>query len=93
MVVYSRIILWKGVEKHMPSTITLCIENPIRTPIDDWMDHNNRVSVGRRVDDDHFEILAYSDNEDDWPELGRMAKREHALHIKSFNSAGVTFID
>lgn len=77
----------------MANTITFCMENPIRTTIDDWMGHLNRVSVGRRVDDDHFEILAYSDNKSDWPELSRMAKREKALHIKSFISEGVTAID
>ena len=77
----------------MASTITFCIENPIRTTIDDWMENLDRVSVGRRIDDDHFEILAYSDNKADFAELTRMARREHALHIKSFVSEGVTFVD
>ena len=77
----------------MTNTITFCMDNPIRTPIRDWMAHRDRVSVGRRVDDDNFEILAYSDNRADWPELSRMARREKVLHIKSFISEGVTAID
>ena len=77
----------------MANTITFCMDNPINTTIDDWMEHLNRVSVGRIIDDDHFEILAYSDNRADWPELSRMARREKALHIKSFISEGVTVID
>ena len=77
----------------MATTITFCMDNPIRTTIDDWMRNKGRVSVGRRVDDDHFEILAYSDNKNDFRELGRMAKKEHALHIKSIISEGVTFVE
>ena len=77
----------------MATTITFCMDDPIRTTIDDWMSHIDRVSVGREIDDDHFEILAYSDNRDDWAELSRMARREKALHIKSFISEGVTAID
>ena len=77
----------------MTSTITYCTNNPIKTSIDDWMSHIDRVSVGREIDNDHFEILAYSDNRSDWPELSRMARREKALHIKSFISEGVTAID
>ena len=55
--------------------------------------HIGRVSVGREIDDDHLEILAYSDNRDDWPELSRMAKREKATHIKSVISEGVTVVE
>lgn len=57
------------------------------------LSHIGRVSVGREIDDDHLEILAYSDNRDDWPELSRMAKRENATHIKSVISEGVTVVE
>ena len=57
------------------------------------MAHHDRVSVGRQIDDDHFEILAYSDNEDDFSELYRLAKKEDALSIHSFISEGITAID
>ena len=77
----------------MTTTITFCMDNPIRTTIDDWMRNKGRVSVGRRVDNDHFDILAYSDNEDDFRELDRLADKEEALHINSFDSEGVTFVD
>ena len=77
----------------MTSTITFCMDNPIRTTLDDWMfAHNNRVSVGMDKGD-YFEILAYSDNRSDWPKLSRMAKREKAVYIKSVESEGVTAID
>ena len=57
------------------------------------MAHRDRFSVGRRVDDDNFEILAYSDNEDDVTALYELAKKEHALKIHSFISEGVTALD
>ena len=67
----------------MASTIVFCMDNPIKTTLDDWMFlHKGRVSVGLDKGD-HFEILAYSDNRSDWPELSRMAKRKKAVHIKS----------
>lgn len=77
----------------MANTITFCLDDPIKTSLNDWMfEHNNRVSVG--VDKgDYFEILAYSDNKSDWPELSRMAKQKKAVHIKSVVSEGVTAID
>ena len=77
----------------MATTITFCMDNPIRTTIDDWMRNKGRVSVGREVDNDYFEILAYSDNEADFAELDRLADKENALHINSFVSEGVTFVD
>lgn len=73
----------------MATTITYCTENPIRTPIRDWMAHRDRFSVGRRVDD----VLAYSDNEDDVTALYELAKKEHVLKIHSFISEGVTALD
>ncbi len=76
----------------MASTIILCMDHPIVTTLRDWMRNKNRVSVGR-VRGDHYEILAYSDNRSDWPELSRMAKKEKAVHIKSVKSEGVTAID
>lgn len=77
----------------MTSSIIFCMDNPIETTLDDWMfGHRDRVSVGRECGD-HYEILAYSDNRSDWPELSRMAKREKALHIKSVRSEGVTVVE
>ena len=72
--------------------ITFCTESPIKTTLNDWMRIKDRVSVGRD-EGDHYEILAYSDNRSDWPELSRMAKRENAVHIKSVLSEGVTALD
>ncbi len=76
----------------MTSTITFCMDNPIRTTLDDWMDHIGRASVGREIGD-HYEILAYSDNRSDFPELSRMARKNKYKYIKSFISEGVTSIE
>ena len=77
----------------MSSTITFCIDNPIKTDITDWMNsHIGRVSVGRDMDD-YYEIIAYSDQKSDFPELTRMARKEKAQYIKSVSSEGVTAID
>ena len=76
----------------MTSTITYC-DNPIKTDIADWMnEHIGRVSVGRDRED-YYEILAYSDQKSDRPELQRMARKEKAIYIKSVLSEGVTAID
>lgn len=76
----------------MTTTITFCMDDPIETTLRDWMKHRNRASVGRDCDD-HYEILAYSDNRSDFPELSRMAKKSGAVYIKSFISEGVTAVD
>ena len=77
----------------MASTITFCMDNPIKTDIDDWMfSHKGRVSVGRDFDD-YYEILAYSDNKSDFPELTRLARRENAVYINSVISEGVTTVE
>lgn len=78
----------------MASTITFCEDNPIMTSLDDWMNtHIGRVSVGRRQRPGFFEIIAYSDQESDFAELSKMAKREKATFINSFISEGVTALD
>lgn len=76
----------------MASTITFCMDNPIHTTLREWMKHRGRASVG--IDcNDHYEILAYSDNRSDFPELSRIAKKNDAVYIKSFISEGVTAVD
>ena len=76
----------------MTSTITYC-DDPIKTDIADWMnEHIGRVSVGRDKED-YYEILAYSDQKADRPELQRMARKEKAIYIKSVLSEGVTAVD
>ena len=74
----------------MASTITFCMDNPIQTKGSDWMNkYIGRASVGRRVRPGYYEILAYSDNKEDWPELSRMAHRERgATYMKSIISEG-----
>lgn len=76
----------------MSNTITFCMDNPIKTSLRSWMKHRDRASVGRDCQD-HYEILAYSDNRSDFPELCRMAKKNDYKYIKSFISEGVTAID
>lgn len=79
----------------METTITFCMDNPIQTKGSDWMNaHIGRCSVARRQRPGFYEILAYSDNEADFPELSRMARREEgATFMNSFISEGVTALD
>ena len=67
----------EGRRKTMASTITFCMDNPIKVSLYDWMDHIGRASVIKGYDD-HYEVLAYSDNESDFPELSRMARNNNA---------------
>ena len=77
----------------MTSTITYCIDYPIKTDLVDWLnDHLGRVSVGKKCED-YYEIMAYSDHEADFPELHRLAKKKQASYINSVISEGVTTID
>ena len=76
----------------MASKIIFCMDDPIKTSLREWMRHRDRASVGRDCKD-HYEILAYSDNRADFPELTRMARKNKAIYIKSFISEGVTAID
>ncbi len=79
----------------MASTITFCIDNPIKTKGSDWMaNHIGRCSVARMQKPGYYEILAYSDNEADFPELSKMARQEeNTTFINSFISEGVTTLD
>ncbi len=79
----------------MTTTITFCMDNPIKTKGSDWMAaHIGRCSVARMSEPGFYEILAYSDNEADFPELSRMAHREEgATFMNSFISDGVTALD
>ena len=77
----------------MSGTITYCMDNPIETNLVDWLnEHLGRVSVGKECKD-HYEILAYSDQRVDFPELYRMARENKAKYINSVISDGVTTID
>ncbi len=74
------------------STITYC-ETPVITVLMDWLnDHIGRISVGIRRDD-HFEIIAYSDNDDDSDQLRKYAKQRGAKYINSIDNRGITAID
>ncbi len=79
----------------MASTIIFCMDDPIKTNGSDWMaDHIGRCSVARMKKPGFYEILAYSDNEADFPELSRMARKEEgATFMSSFISEGVTALD
>ena len=77
----------------MASTITFCMDNPIRTPVGDWMDeHIGRQSVGFDRGED-YDIVAYSDQDSDGPELYRMARKMNAQFINSFESEGLFFVE
>ena len=78
---------------YMKNSITLCIDNPIKTDISTWLNnHLGRVSVGRNMGSD-FEIIAYSDYQTDFAELHRIARVNNAKYINSVISEGVTAID
>jgi hypothetical protein len=78
--------------ENMASTIVFCMDNPIKTTLSAWQGHIGRASVVIR-NGDHYEVLAYSDNELDFPELSRMARKNKAKYMKSILSEGVTAID
>ena len=77
----------------MTSTIVYCNDKPIKTTLREWMNtYIGRVSVGMEKDG-YYEIIAYSDNQSDFPELHRIAKKDKAKYINSVMSEGVTTID
>ena len=78
---------------RMTTTITFCMDNPIKVSLNDWMDHINRASVVKRNSDGSYEVLAYSDNEADFPEISRMARKNNAKYMRSILSEGVTALD
>ena len=74
--------------------ITYCIDNPIRTEGTVWLNsYIGRVSVGRKIAANLFDIIAYSDNLADSNELRGYAKQNDALYIRSVDNRGVTSID
>ncbi len=77
----------------MTSTIKLFMDNPIKVSLNEWMDHIDRASVVKRNGDGSYEILAYSDNEADFPEISRIAKQNKAKYMRSILSEGVTALD
>ena len=73
-------------------SIVFC-EKPIITSLAEWLNsYIGRISVGKKVDN-RFEILAYSDDENDSKSLHRYAKDNDATYITSTDSDGVTAID
>ena len=76
----------------MASTIIFCMDDPIKTTLNEWQSHIGRASVLKGYED-HYEVLAYSDNESDFPELSRMARKNNAKYMMSILSEGVTAID
>ena len=77
----------------MTSTITLCMDNPIKTDIADWLiQHRGRFSVGIPKDG-YYEILAYSDQKSDRPALHQIARTNKAKYIKSVISEGVMAVE
>ena len=77
----------------MASSIIFCIDNPIKVSLNDWMHHVNRASVVKQDSDGNYVILAYSDNEADFPEISRIARMYNAKFMRSILSEGVTAID
>ena len=77
----------------MSSTITFCMNDPIQISLNDWMHHIDRASVVKRTADGRYEILAYSDNTADFPEISRLARKANAKYMRSILSEGVTAID
>ena len=76
----------------MATTITFCMDNPIRTTLGEWQSHIGRASVLKDYED-YYEVLAYSDNASDFPELSRMAIKNNAKYMKSILSEEVTAVD
>ena len=74
--------------------IIYCSDNPIRTEGTVWLNsHVGRVAVGKKVAQNLFDILAYSDDISDSRALRGYAKANNALYIRSVDNRGVTSID
>lgn len=74
--------------------IVYCDDTPIRTKGSAWLNlYVGRVAVGRKVDENLFDILAYSDDPADSKTLRGYAKQNNALYIRSVDNRGVTSID
>ena len=77
----------------MSAIITFCMDNPIRTNKRKWKrEHRGRQSVGF-VRGKDYDIVAYSDQDSDGPELYQMARKMNARFINSFESEGVFFVE
>ena len=74
--------------------IIYCNNNPIRTEGTAWLNsYIGRISVGKKIAANLFDILAYSDDLADSRELRGYAKKNDALYIRSVDNRGVTSID
>jgi hypothetical protein len=68
------------------------MDSPIKVSLNEWASHIGRASV-LRSNEGEYEVLAYSDNKEDFPELSKMARKHDAKYMKSILSEGVTAID
>lgn len=75
-------------------TIVYCTDNPFRTHLTDWLfTYLGRISVGREINDEEVEILAYSDNQEDSAALHQLAQDNSHMYIVSLNDTEANTID
>lgn len=78
----------------MRQGIVYCVNNPIRTEGLAWLNrYVGRIAVGRKIERNLFDIIAYSDNASDSRTLRGYARKNNAVYLKSVDNRGVTSID
>ena len=78
----------------MRQGIVYCDNAPIRTEGSIWLNkYIGRIAVGREIDRNLFDIIAYSDNSSDSRTLRGYARENGAVYLKSVDNSGVTSID
>lgn len=81
-------------ENTAQSKIIYCESKPIRIAGTDWLyEHIGRISVGRKIASNLFDIIAYSDDRSDSKVLRGYARKQGAFYIRSVDNRGVTSID
>ena len=79
---------------RMSQSIVDCNSSPIVVNIAEWLSRFiGRYSIGERINETDAVIYAYSDNSDDIQELGKYARENKLLTIRSVSMKGVTAIE
>lgn len=75
-------------------SIVDCNSSPITVNIAEWLNNFiGRYSIGKRINEAEAAIYAYSDDIKDVPELGKYAKENKLITIRSVSMKGVTTVE
>ena len=78
----------------MSQSIVECVSSPIIANISEWLNEFiGRYSVGKRLNNSDVAIYAYSDDSKDIQTLGRYARENKLLTLRSVSMKGVTSVE